>query len=244
MRTIRIYQNTPMIVSDTMQLQGSAAHHIQHVLRLNVGMTLVLVNGDEHEYDVSIRVSTKKHVLIYIENKRFRPTHSQLSIHLAQAVSKTDRMDVSLQKAVELGVSEITPLFSDYSEHFTGERLEKKQQHWQNIIISAAEQCERTELPILHPAQALKKWLPQIQSPMKLLADPDQSTIHLKQIETKPASCVILIGAEGGFSPDEIDAAKIYAFYCWQWGRRVLRTETATMTAISLLQWEWGDFSS
>jgi len=168
-------------------------------------------------------------------------TSARQATELAIGVSKGDRMDWIVQKATELGVNVISPLLTERSElKLNAERWEKKLNHWREIIISACEQCGRNRLPVLNPAQLLPEFLKSNVAETKLVLDPNPSGFCLADVQS-PRSIAILIGPEGGFSAEEINQAKENGFMAWSLGPRILRTETAPVAALSILQSYWGD---
>jgi len=243
MRTIRIYVSELLATNSDIQLSGTAANHIAKVLRMSEGDPLVLFNGSGNEYHCTITVLSKKQVCAHINSEQSVPRASPLGIHLGQVISRGDRMDFAIQKATELGVTEITPLFSERCEvKLKGDRLEKKLGHWQQIAISACEQSYRNTVPIIHPARPVTEWISQQDQTLKLVLHP-HSPVQLETI-SKPETVSILIGPEGGFSETEVKSFEDYQFKSIALGPRVLRTETAPIVAISVLQYQWGDFSS
>ncbi|TVP93679.1 MAG: 16S rRNA (uracil(1498)-N(3))-methyltransferase, partial [Pseudomonadaceae bacterium] len=166
---------------------------------------------------------------------------SPLQVHLGQAMSRGERMDWAIQKAVELGVNAITPLFTERCEvKLQGERADKRQAHWQQVAISACEQCGRSQVPVVHPPQALADWLAQLDCELKLVLH-HRTEQPLASLQ-KPASLGLLIGPEGGLSSEEIQRTEASGFQAVRLGPRVLRTETAPIVALSLAQQLWGDF--
>lgn len=243
MRVPRIYQEKKF--SHHTILDENAGRHLISVLRKSVGDKLILFNGDGLEYPATItrvkRMQVEVELSLPLSHPIVKDLESPLKISLGQAISKGERMDLTLQKATELGVSEITPLFSARSEvHLKGDRESKKMQHWHRILQSGCEQCGRNVLPILHPPISILEWIKNSGIGTKILLD-HHSSIRLKDL--KLASPVYLLaGPEGGFSLDEKDYAMKYDFKGISLGPRVLRTETAALAAISVLQSLQGDF--
>ncbi len=168
------------------------------------------------------------------------PHESPLRTHLGQALSRGERMDWAIQKAVELGVSEITPLFTERCEvKLQGERADKRQAHWQQIAVSACEQCGRSSVPVIHPPMALHDWLSALQVDVRLVLH--HRTEQDLQSLPAPESAALLIGPEGGLSAGEIAQAEQAGFHAARFGPRVLRTETAPVVALTMLQHLWGD---
>jgi 16S rRNA (uracil1498-N3)-methyltransferase len=241
MRTPRIYTPQTLAGSSLVELEQQASHHINKVLRMQEGDSLILFNGDGFDYSARIDSIHKKSLSASMDVAIASETESPLSIHLGIGISKGDRMDWIMQKATELGVTTITPLFTERTEvRLKGERLEKKHQHWQQIIISACEQSGRSVLPQLAPATRIDMWTENTQAEKKFVLH-HRSTQTLDGKDT-PKSIVLLVGPEGGLSEAEIMAAEKHNFDALALGPRVLRTETAPLAALSVLQLLWGDF--
>lgn len=240
MRITRIFQKLPLKEGIEITLDEEASHHLSRVLRMPEGARLIIFNGESGEYQATIVKNNKHHTQVKIQKFIHQYHPSPLKIHLGQVMSRGDKMDFTIQKAVELGVNEITPLISSRCEvKLSGERIEKKQDHWKKIIISACEQCGRTDIPILNKIQTLHDWAPSLSSSLKLMCHPESHT-RFKELKIEN-EVSILIGPEGGFSEDEIELAKTAQFHLMQLGPRILRTETAGLTIISILQGLWGD---
>jgi 16S rRNA (uracil1498-N3)-methyltransferase len=230
-------ENTEILLSD------DVAHHLIRVLRKEVGTLFTLFNGEGGAYKAELIGAGKKSAQARLLS--FQPDNheSSLHTHLGQVMSKGERMDYAIQKAVELGVTEITPLTSERCElRLRGEeRADKKREHWLRVAISACEQCGRNRLPLIHEPQTLNEWLAATRADLRLVLAPAQMG-KLPQ-EPTPASVALLIGPEGGLSEQEIGQAKSQGFLPWQIGPRILRTETAPVAALALLQAAFGDFS-
>lgn len=241
MRIPRIYTPAPLALGDHFTIDGAAANHMLKVLRMEVGRQVVLFNGKGAEYPSTIISTQKKSLVLEINTEVIRSAESPLQIHLGQAISRGDRMDYSIQKAVELGVIDITPIFSQRSEmKLKGDRLEKKMQHWEGVIIAACEQCGRNKLPKLHPPKTVQQWGDELSCDLKLVLH-HRAVTDLNSFN-QPQSTALLIGPEGGLTDIEIDAAEHSGFSSVLFGPRILRTETAALCAISVLQAKWGDF--
>ena len=241
MRITRIFSEVTLEANQQIQLAEKASHHLHKVLRLKPGAELLLFDGCGGQYSAVIDAIEKKSVTVNTGAYEASSKQSPLEIHLGIAISKGDRMDLIMQKATELGVTTITPLISERTEvKLKGERLEKKHLHWQQIIISACEQCGRNQLADIRPLQPIDHWLGNISADKKIVLHhrTDQKLLATEE----PKSVALLIGPEGGLSSKEIQRAEERQFNALQLGPRVLRTETAPMAAIAILQYIWGDF--
>lgn len=242
MRIPRIYQAGSIPLQQEFALAEDGANHIGRVLRMRAGDELCLFNGDGQNYQALLTAVEKKHVLVKAISSNDNPVESPLKLHLGQGISRGDRMDFVIQKAVELGVTEITPLFTERcGVKLDAERLAKRTEQWQKIAIAACEQSGRSVVPLVHTAIHLTKWLAQETKDLKLTLDPWTSD----SIKTIAGSQTIrlVIGPEGGFTDAEVAQTKDAGFMAVRLGPRVLRTETAALTAISALQLQFGDLA-
>lgn len=241
MRIPRIYTSCNLITGTRLMLEEAPSHHLSKVLRMQAGRELVLFNGTGGEFQAVISAVQKKQVEVEIGEFRKDDRQSPLSLELAIGISKGERMDWVLQKATELGVTAITLLQTEHTElRLTGERLDKKMEHWRKVIIGACEQCQRNRLPLLTGPCDPASWLENVSASHRFV-------LHHRDNQGLPAdeqvdSVALLIGPEGGLSTTEIRQAVDKAFQPLTLGPRVLRTETAPLVAISLVQYRWGDF--
>jgi 16S rRNA (uracil1498-N3)-methyltransferase len=242
MRIPRIYTGQQLQTNADIVLESGPSQHLSRVLRLKVGDTLVLFNGSGGQYPATITAIDRKSVVVACATLQAVECESPLHLQLGIAVSRGERMDWVVQKATELGVACIAPLVTERTEVKLGaERGEKKLRHWQQIATSACEQCGRNRLPQVLPPQPLGHWLQAVQADIRLVlhhtagnTDPGASV---------PASVALLVGPEGGLGESEIHAAEQAGFLSLQLGPRVLRTETAPLAAIAILQARWGDMA-
>ena len=241
MRVIRVFHPDLLAADTDIQLSDDACHHLATVLKIRNGQPLVLFNGDGNDYPAQVIDVQKRKVVARVEAKLGLSPESPLAIHLGQGISKGDRMDFVLQKSVELGVTEITPLITERCNiKLNAERWEKKHQQWQKIIIGACEQSGRNVLPVLHPPVELNQWLAQSTSQIRLTLDP-RSEKRFSDIHMPQAGCRVLIGPEGGLTDQEVYQSEQAGFDAVLLGPRILRTETAALTSISILQSHFGD---
>lgn len=246
MRVSRVYLPLELTTDATVSITDKAFHYLTRVLRLGANAPLVVFNGEGGEFDATIVEVTKKSALIRTTTFRDLDVESPLRITLAQGLAKGEKMDWIVQKATELGVNEIQPLFTRYSDvKLNDERAEKRRQHWQEIAISACEQCGRNRPPAIHSPITISDWLTtlgQLQSDEKRIVFQPQKSVHTSTASVSSAR--LLIGPEGGFHDDELKHAIATGFEFRSVGPRILRTETAAITAICLAQTWWGDFNA
>lgn len=247
MRIPHIYQAGTIEVGTELQLGDDAAGHIGRVLRMQPGQQVSLFNGEGGEYLCTISQANKKNVYVSVDEFHDVTSESPLKIHLGQGISRGEKMEFTIQKSVELGITEITPLFSERcGVKLQGERLEKKHQQWQKIAIAAAEQSGRNFIPVVHPPIKLEQWLTQPSDETKLTLHPraEHSIKTIDKLANFNATAMrFVVGPEGGFTDAEIAATKAADFVDIKLGPRVLRTETAALTVLSALQLVYGDLA-
>src|SRR5512133_3613214 len=223
----RLYCDVALAPGAEIALPEAAARHAVTVLRLQVGDTLNLFNGSGGEYSARLVAVSKREARVRLIEFLASERESPVTITLALGISAGERMDYSLQKATELGVTAIQPLATERSVvKLAGERADKRLLHWQHVVIAACEQCGRNRVPLVAPVQKLYAYLAAVdRSKRLLLLSPDAAT-PLKR-EPPAASVMLLVGAEGGFAPAECEAAAASGFEPVSLGPRILRTETA-----------------
>jgi 16S rRNA (uracil1498-N3)-methyltransferase len=221
----------------TAELPEDRGHYALRVLRLRLDEQLIVFNGEGGEYLARLQQIGKKTASILLERYLPAERESPLRLLLGQAISKPEHMDYAVQKAVELGASEIAPLLCQRSPSLPD--WDKRWLHWHKIILSACEQCGRNRPPRLHPAQPLHEWLAAAQPECRAILDP-QAQIRLLDLEGGNAIS-LLIGPEGGFAPEELQAANQAGWQGVSLGPRILRTETATAATLAICQARWGD---
>jgi 16S rRNA (uracil1498-N3)-methyltransferase len=242
MREVRIYQAGDYQSGELIELSPEAAQHTAVVLRMREGEQITLFNGTNYEFQAIITLIKKKQVVVSIKQSLEVNRESSLQIHLGQAISKGERMEWVMQKSVELGVYSITPLISERCVvKLDKERMLKKIQQWQSIAIAACEQCGRNTIPLVHSPIYVEEFLQKNHAQLKLILHP-QGNKNWRDYPIQASSeMALLIGPEGGFSDAEVDLAFQYHFAPLSLGPRVLRTETAAISALSLLQAVGGD---
>ncbi|MDR5868627.1 16S rRNA (uracil(1498)-N(3))-methyltransferase [Halomonas koreensis] len=240
MKAPRIHVAAALAAGGDVVLPEGAARHLVRVLRLGEGAPLVIFDGEGVEAEAVLVEAGRKRVVARVEALREGRGESPLAVHLGQAISKGERMDYAIQKAVELGVAEITPLYTEHGDvRLKGERQARKLAHWQAVAASACEQCGRATLPPVHPPVALAEWLAGRDEALCLVLHP--GTPGALERAEAPADAALLIGPEGGLADAEVEAAGAAGFAALTLGPRILRTETAPVVALSLLQDRFGD---
>ena len=241
MREIRIYQPGDYHRGQLLELSSDAGQHVAVVLRMQPGEKLTLFCGDNREFAATIETIKKKQVTVRVGLITEKSRESPLNIHLAQAISKGDRMEMVMQKSVELGVSSIMPLITDRcAVKLDKERMAKKMHQWQAIVIAACEQSGRNCVPVVHQPITLEQYVKEVQAKLKLILHPDCSTTW-RDCPIEQLDIALIIGPEGGLSDEEIKLACLYEFLPLSLGPRILRTETAAISALSVLQAVGGD---
>lgn len=236
----RLYVPATFVAGSEVALPEGPSRHVTRVLRMSEGAPLVLFDGQGWEAGVRLAGVSRKQALARVEAVWPGTGESPLAVHLGQAISKGDRMDYAIQKAVELGVAAITPLYTERGDvRLKGDREDKKRVHWQAIAASACEQSGRAVVPQVHTPMSLSAWLEERQEPLRLMLHLTTGNVFERQ--ERPAAVALLIGPEGGLSEGDIAAAQTAAFTPLTLGPRVLRTETAPIVALSLLQHYFGD---
>lgn len=242
MRTTRIYHPGHYNTDDLVTLSPEASHHVITVLRMPMGTILTLFNGEQRECQATILTPHKKHAVLKVLNVHTINRESPCHLHLAQGIAKGDKMEWIVQKATELGVAEITPIFTRHGAVKQEKaRFEKKWQQWQAIALSAAEQSGRTTLPLIHPPCDFESFIAQPGNEARYILDPYTSFTFKHTVSSGIISARLLIGPEGGFHPEEVKSANINQYQPISLGPRILRTETAAITALSILQALAGD---
>ncbi len=236
MRIPRIYHPELIHALGTLALSEDAAGHVGRVLRMKEGQEVLLFDGSGHEFPATITQIGKKNVDVDIQEKVSASIESPLDLHLGQVISRGDKMEFTIQKSVELGVNTITPLISERcGVKLDAKRFEKKLQQWQKIAISACEQCGRNTIPEIRPIMSLEQWCAEPSEALKLNLHP-RAKYSINTLPEPVTKVRLLIGPEGGLSAQEIEMTEQYQFEETLLGPRVLRTETAALTAITALQ--------
>lgn len=241
MRIPRIYHPEIIHTLGVIALSDDAAGHIGRALRMQEGQQVLLFDGSGAEFPAVIASVSKKSVEVKLTERIERNSESPLNLHLGQVVSRGDKMEFTIQKSVELGVNTITPLISERcGVKLDHKRFEKKLEQWQKIAISACEQCGRNTIPEIRPIMKLEEWCAEEYDGLKLNLHP-RAKYSINTLPSPIEKVRLLIGPEGGLSAQEIDMTQEYQFEETLLGPRVLRTETAALTAITALQVRFGD---
>jgi 16S rRNA (uracil1498-N3)-methyltransferase len=241
MRIPRIYHPATILPDSLISLSDEAAGHICRVLRMQKNQEILLFDGSGFEYLAGLTEVGKKKVVARIVNQVQRDCESPLNLHLGQVISRGDKMEFTIQKSVELGVNTITPLLSERcGVKLDHKRFEKKLAQWQKIVIGACEQCGRNRIPAVRAVMPLEQWCKEKTSALKLNLHP-RAEFSVNRLPITAKDIRLLIGPEGGLSCAEIQMTKSHQFEEILLGPRVLRTETAALTAITALQIRFGD---
>jgi len=242
MRLSRIFIPEVLEVGDTVKLTGQAAHYLTRVLRLSVADAVTLFNGNGENYAGKVQEIQRQRVLVGLVARQTAGTESPLKITLVQAISRGERMDYTVQKAAELGVCSIQPLFtSRVAVRLDDKRRIKRLAHWQGVVTSACEQSGRAVVPQVREPLTLTEWLESDCDMQRLVLDPD-AKIKLSDCKVTGDFISVLVGPEGGFSPEEIEQVTDRGIVGVSLGPRVFRTESAGPAAMAVLQVIAGDF--
>lgn len=237
----RFYCPQPLAAGATVELPEAVAHHL-HVVRLQPGAGLTLFNGEGGQYRATLLESGKRRASATVDAFEDVEAETSYAVTLAQGLPEGSKMDWIVEKAVELGVSAIQPLAAGRSVvRLAGERLDKRQAHWQGVIVAASEQCGRNRLAQLHALADIGPWLAAPPEGVRILLSP-RATASLAgwARDHGPQPVTLVIGPEGGLTPQEEAAAVAAGALALSMGPRVLRTETAGLAALAVLAGAWG----
>ena len=241
MRTIRVLVEQPLRAGAELVLPGDASGHLTRVLRLAAGARVLLFNGDGHDYAAVLLDAARSAARVRIEHVQPAAAESPLALTLVQGIARGEKMDWILQKATELGVARIVPVFTARTEvRLDGGRGDKRLAHWRGVISAACEQCGRARLPRLDTPQPLAHWLATaVREGFLLTLDPQSST----RVRDLPAlsAAQLVTGPEGGLDAADLRLLQAAGARGLTLGPRVLRTETAGTAALAMLQSHHGD---
>lgn len=240
LRLHRVHTTQVLQPGGEVRLEAAASHYLSRVLRVGRGQGLVLFNGDGMEYDAEVLEAGRQSMLLRVDGSRPGLPEPELRITLVQAVSRGERMDLTLQKCTELGVAAFRPLFSERVEvRLSGDKLERRLAHWRGVVVAACEQCGRAVVPAVLPALGLDEWLQDASPGLRLVLDPSAPQALAETALASPLELVV--GPEGGFSEAESERLRGQGVVGVRLGPRVLRTETAGPAAVAVLQSRGGD---
>ena len=242
----RFYCPVPLSVGACVDLPENAARHACRVLRLRAGDELTLFDGAGGEYAARIAEVGRERVSAEVLRWRDADCEAPIRLTLVQALQAGEKMDMTMQKAVELGVSRIVPVASKRSVvRLDGERAQRRLEHWRGVVASACEQCGRNRVPEVAALAGLDRWLdlPANAGALRLMLVPGAAqTLNDLAVPAPGSEVELLIGAEGGLAPEEVALAAAAGYQGVRLGPRILRTETAGLAALAAIQCLWGDF--
>lgn len=244
MRRPRIYVPHPLAGIPSVTVTGERAHYLGRVLRLKAGDECLLFDGDGLDYPATVTQAGRRALTLGLGPPRTVATESPLFSHLMLAVTRGSRMDLALQKAVELGASTLAPVFTERCGVRLGpDQIPRRLGHWQGVIAAATEQCGRARIPELTPPMGLDEGLARLAPAptTRLVLDPANGGT-LADVPLPAGGVVVLVGPEGGLTAGELAAAARHGFRGVSLGPRVLRAETAPLALLAALQALWGDF--
>lgn len=241
MRKTRVYISGKLVVGEIHALTRDASHHLLNVLKMREGDAIQAFDGSGGYFEAELCDRDRKSIsilpLTYIDDN----PESSLRLTLVQGIARGQKMDYTIQKAVELGASRIVPLLSEFSNiRLEPERASRRLEHWQRIIIAACEQCGRNTLPEIGEPLTLTDWLAADHNPVRLVLHPGERQ-GLLALERDISSLTLVCGPEGGLSEDEVNACLAAGYQGIALGPRILRTETAAVAAMAVCQAWFGD---
>ncbi len=238
MAVARLYCSAPLATGQAVELRDEALHYARNVLRLDTGATLSVFDGLGHEFSAKVVATGKRSLTLLPGVALETPADTGPEIHLGIGLSRGERMDWVIQKSTELGVSSITPLLlARCNARFEEKRAENRLRHWKQVAISACEQCGRARVPLIEHPATLEHWLAQRPDTAGLVLHTRDSLALT--LDGLPAAMRLLTGPEGGLEDAEFARAVAAGLLPWSLGPRVLRTETAPVAALAILQFLW-----
>ena len=241
----RFYHSKSININENIVMDDFAAHHALKVMRLKNNDQLILFNGDGSDYTGQVINISKHQVKVSIKSKKSIRCESNLRVILLQALTSSEKMDLIIQKTTELGISEIQPIVCERSiVKIKKEKIEKKLSHWRQVAIAACEQCGRAKIPKIHEPENIIKYLERIiesDKETKIILSPESSESLSNITSSIKQNIKVLIGPEGDFTKQELDLSIQKGFSPIKIGPRILRTETAPICILSILQYKYGD---
>lgn len=245
MRTPRGFVDQPLITGSTIDLPADTGHYFHTVLRLKDGASVLLFNGQGGEY-LAILVTSGRVKQARIVEHHTQEAEAPIPVHLVQALAKGEKMDWIMQKATELGVAAITPIITARCDvRLAQDRINRKHEHWQQIVVSACEQCGRNRVPAVYTPVSLDDWINEndADNATRIVLTPNHPPLPLATLGTPKDWIFLIVGPEGGLTDPEIDQLHTAGYNSITLGPRILRTETAACAALAAIQMLWGDFA-
>ncbi|MFI9655038.1 16S rRNA (uracil(1498)-N(3))-methyltransferase [Guyparkeria sp. GHLCS8-2] len=242
MRTRRVFVDHELEAGSEIDLPADTVNYLRNVLRLKDGQPLELFNGRGRRAHGQMTLA-RREARVLVESSEASPEESVVPITLMAALAKGEKLELVIQKAVELGVTTIAPVQTERSVlELKGDRAEKRLTRWRQIMINACEQCGRDTLPDIEPIRSLGQALMATDAPVRLVLDPRaQQPLTALRDQPRPTGVALLVGPEGGLTEDEVAQAEEHGFRALSIGPRILRAETAAITGVAVLQYQWGD---
>ena len=241
----RFYHSKQINIDETIVMDEFAAHHALKVMRLKNNDQLILFNGDGSDYTGHVTSISKRQVQVLVKSKKNIESESNIRVILLQALTSNEKMDLIIQKTTELGISEIQPIVCERSiVKIKKEKIKKKLSHWRQVAIAACEQCGRAKIPKIHEPENIIKYLERIiesDKDTKIILSPEASKSLDNIAPNIKQDIKVLIGPEGDFTKQELDLSIQNGFSPIKIGPRILRTETAPISILSILQYKYGD---
>ena len=242
MRIRRVFVDAELVRGERLDLPADTVNYLRNVLRLRDGQPLEVFNGRGRRAQASLSLG-RREATVTIDTVIDSPHEAAVPITLMAALAKGEKMELVIQKAVELGVTTIAPVETERSVlELKGDRAEKRRARWRQIMINACEQCGRDTLPTIDPIRSLDEALAAIDAPLRLVLDPraKQPLTELRD-QARPEGIALLVGPEGGLTEGEVTRAEENGFRALTLGPRILRAETAAIAGVAVLQYQWGD---
>ena len=240
----RIFVDKSLHIGEDIDLPSDAARHVVQVLRLGKGKRITLFNGQGGEYVAEIRGQHRRTTIVKVIECHDIERESRLAITLIQGISRGERMDFSIQKAVELGVHSIIPFQALRStSKLSADRASRRLRHWQGVVHHACEQCGRNRIPTIEPIQSLAQIVENDGTDLRLVMSP-HGEFNLATTHIDSRSIRLLVGPEGGLDELELEQLRLAGYQELRVGPRILRTETAAIVGITLLQTRFGDLET